>query len=819
MLKQFPPPRDFSSLSVRDLLDARDAYHLHLSHLSNVVATAIGRYRIHKDDWFATHPPHVPRPAKEQPVTTEKTLYNTVVRAWSWPCVLVFVSEWLDKKQFAKQPDQMVPRALFLPDGRVVPTCTIKVEESESGGPAADAPSFPRSVIGGGFSLVTTEQGRDHIGSVGCLVSDGHTIYALTNRHVAGDEGEIISSIMRGRAERIGVASGKTLGKKAFSAVYPEWSGTNAFCNLDIGLIKIDDLGRWTTDIAGIGPIGLPMDLTTDNITLDLLEQDVRAFGGASGPLTGKVSALFYRYKSIGGADYIADFLVATDDGTPTRKGDSGTVWCMDYPSPTKDDPDHKVPRPFAVQWGGHEIVEDDGTEMRAHAFALATSLSIVCRELDIDVVRDWNGGMEYWGDVGHYTIGAKACQLLSGSPDLSKLMLANLDRISYRDELIKPATFKGLSTQDFVPLADVPDKVWKMHGPGARGGYENPNHFADMDKPQPDGKTLLELTADKKGNTDPAKVTVDVFSAYYDQVKDSSRGLLPFRVQEFFEFMVKAAAAGNAVDFVCAAGAMAHYVGDACQPLHISYKFNGDPDHIVDGEKRGEGVHEAYESHMLSSNAPALLARLNEELGITATHPGTHGRKDFAQDGHDAAVKVVDLMRATFGVIKPDEIIDLYVRRPDAMWDTFGDKTVTLLADGARCLAMLWDSAWLAGKSKIKALGPVDQAKVKAHYLDPTWAQSVNLANITALLAGKPVPLHSAKTTKAKKGRKASKKGGRAKKAKRKSASTRRTPAKKKARKSIRRSAAASRRSSSTRARKRASKARRKTTRTKRRA
>jgi len=63
-----------------------------------VVATAIGRYRIHKDDWFANHPPHVPRPAKEQPVTTEKTLYNTVVRAWSWPCVLVFVSEWLDKK-------------------------------------------------------------------------------------------------------------------------------------------------------------------------------------------------------------------------------------------------------------------------------------------------------------------------------------------------------------------------------------------------------------------------------------------------------------------------------------------------------------------------------------------------------------------------------------------------------------------------------------------------------------------------------------------------------------------------------------------------
>jgi hypothetical protein len=54
-MKQFPPKRDYASLSVRDLIEARDAYHLHLSHLTNVTATAIGRYRIHKDDWYATH--------------------------------------------------------------------------------------------------------------------------------------------------------------------------------------------------------------------------------------------------------------------------------------------------------------------------------------------------------------------------------------------------------------------------------------------------------------------------------------------------------------------------------------------------------------------------------------------------------------------------------------------------------------------------------------------------------------------------------------------------------------------------------------------
>jgi hypothetical protein len=46
--RPFPPRRDFASLSVRDLLDAREAYHVYLATLENVLATAIGRYRIHR---------------------------------------------------------------------------------------------------------------------------------------------------------------------------------------------------------------------------------------------------------------------------------------------------------------------------------------------------------------------------------------------------------------------------------------------------------------------------------------------------------------------------------------------------------------------------------------------------------------------------------------------------------------------------------------------------------------------------------------------------------------------------------------------------
>ena len=41
---------NYFALSIKDLLEAREAYHVHLSNFPNVVATALGRYRIRKDD-------------------------------------------------------------------------------------------------------------------------------------------------------------------------------------------------------------------------------------------------------------------------------------------------------------------------------------------------------------------------------------------------------------------------------------------------------------------------------------------------------------------------------------------------------------------------------------------------------------------------------------------------------------------------------------------------------------------------------------------------------------------------------------------------
>ncbi|UIL29524.1 hypothetical protein LZK75_09945 [Rhizobium leguminosarum] len=98
------PASSYAALSLRDLLDARDQYHIHLMRHPNVVATAIGYYRIRKGDSW-------PGEQKEIKGTGERTLANSEVRAYSWPAVLVFVEKWVPPEAFGPSSiEKMVPR-------------------------------------------------------------------------------------------------------------------------------------------------------------------------------------------------------------------------------------------------------------------------------------------------------------------------------------------------------------------------------------------------------------------------------------------------------------------------------------------------------------------------------------------------------------------------------------------------------------------------------------------------------------------------------------------------------------------------------------
>ena len=245
---------NFRSLSMKDLLQARDLYHYHLLNKANVVGTAVGLYLIRKTDLL---PEQVKALNPEEHKAYERgrgerTLAESEVRDYSWPCVLAFVSAWVHEEQFGGEgrelhPEEMVPKTLYMPDGRMVPVCVVKVEQGEPDPGRQPQWNWPRSLFGGGMPIIVEPQQQVRQATAGCLVTDGHTTYALTSRHVCGHEGEPVYTLSRGNRVHIGRASQRHLTRLPFTEIYPEFAGHRTYVNLDVGLIELSDLNQWTS--------------------------------------------------------------------------------------------------------------------------------------------------------------------------------------------------------------------------------------------------------------------------------------------------------------------------------------------------------------------------------------------------------------------------------------------------------------------------------------------------------------------------------------------------------------------------------------------
>jgi len=714
---------DFASLSIKDLLEARQAYHVHLANLENVVGTAIGKYRIKKNDPDADGQ-GAPR---KQKTDEPRTLYNSMVTKDSWPCVLVFVNEWLTRAELGKKCEQIVPPRLYLPDGRVIPTCVIKAVRDKDSQAVPSNVIFPTGLQGGGYPVLTQDQGEPRYGSVGCLVTDGHCVFALTNAHVAGDAGTKVHTIVHGERHRIGTTHEKCCPRIPFESVYPDWPGIRTVLNVDAGLIRVDDLREWTAQVFGIGEMGELINLSINNMSLKLIGEPVRAYGGTSGTLRGAIHGLFYRYRTLGGFDYVADFLIGPRNGdksVQTLPGDSGTLWFWDPPQNEKKADKTPQLRPLAMQWGGHSFAEPGGQERMQ--FALATALSTVCRVLDVEIIQDWDiGHSEFWGKVGHYKIGAKACELVTDK-NLKTLLMANQNRIAVTDADILAGKLPMDNQKEFVALADVPDLVWRH-----TRGMDKANHFADMDETgsgQYADSTLLDLWFKNTQSRTPK-----AWTAFYDsleakkgkKIADGHRGALPFRVRELYKLMVDSVVNRDVASYITATGVLAHYVGDACQPLHASYLHQGRPSHPSESK-----VHSVYETRMLDNKRPEYINLVNTALQGTSVTERVTG-------GDEAAHYTVQLMQRSLKKLPPMQIINAYNKgnhQTDYMWQKLKTKTAERAADGTLTLATLWQSAWLEGNGKnvpTSALKAVPTQSLMKLYNTKSFAQSEWLRNM----------------------------------------------------------------------------------------
>ncbi|HTD99834.1 MAG TPA: hypothetical protein VK668_11145 [Mucilaginibacter sp.] len=207
---------NFNQLSMKDLIDAREHAHLQFMNKKNVVATAVGRYLIRLTDI------DVNGRYKPDLLKTKRTLANSVVTNFSWPCVLVFVAAWEDNAALAATDDN-VPRSIYLEDGRKIPVCVVEAPQTSEVSKNTDelSLSYPTNLMGGGFPVKVFSQQVEHFATAGCIVTDGHTYYLLTNKHVSGDEGQEVTSVIGTEPIAIGVSSGRSLGKVSFSELYP----------------------------------------------------------------------------------------------------------------------------------------------------------------------------------------------------------------------------------------------------------------------------------------------------------------------------------------------------------------------------------------------------------------------------------------------------------------------------------------------------------------------------------------------------------------------------------------------------------------------
>jgi hypothetical protein len=268
------------------------------------------------------------------------------------------------------------------------------------------------------------------------------------------------------------------------------------------------------------------------------------------------------------------------------------------------------------------------------------------------------------------------------------------------------------------------------------------------MDQEDANGETLLSLT------TSTDFIDPDKWQAFYDSVNDilsgepiapKHRGLLPFRVWQIFDEMCGFAAEGEAEKFVCAAGVLCHYVGDACQPLHISYLHDGDPNRAFEyqftkGKKAGttemrplgQGVHSAYEDRMVFDHRKEILSGLKRTPKVK--------KSELITNGFEAAQKTIDMMRGVFEQLPPLDMVQTYIdvgkggkASSDALWKAYGQDTINVMKQGAHLLAVLWESAWEAGKgeTKVRSLPALTQEEAMGIVTDPDFLPSMTVDKI----------------------------------------------------------------------------------------
>jgi hypothetical protein len=159
--------------------------------------------------------------------------------------------------------------------------------------------------------------------------------------------------------------------------------------------------------------------------------------------------------------------------------------------------------------------------------------MSNVCRGLDVEVLYDWNTGHDlYWGQVGHYTIGAKAWSW-SAARDCGRSSSRTGRTCRSTSTRSCKGDYQTPNGHDLLPARGRPrprleEAPEERPGRPARGAEPLRRHGRGAIRRR--SRTLLGLY-----RADPDSVDPKQWVAFYRDVgkTPSEMGLLPFRVAQ----------------------------------------------------------------------------------------------------------------------------------------------------------------------------------------------------------------------------------------------------------------------------------------------
>lgn len=201
------------------------------------------------------------------------------------------------------------------------------------------------------------------------------------------------------------------------------------------------------------------------------------------------------------------------------------------------------------------------------------------------------------------------------------------------------------------------------------------PNHFIDLDllsKPPFADLIVDRATAEKRFGKD-------------ELLKP---GVLPWAIEECFSKLVAAMKSGDSVKIALHSAILAHYIGDAHQPLHDTKDYDGrTPDQ--------KGLHFRWEQTL-------VLIALKPEM-VNTTHAPKLGpiRSEAFAWCIESYSKCEAIFKADEAARKLDPAMGY--RYCQTMWDSTGPIMTTQLTHASERLAATWIAAWhAAGKPKL---------------------------------------------------------------------------------------------------------------------